>query len=379
MTPLVRPQERLLTGALPELPAGRLLCNTAGRAQFAAEYATRHLSHSAVCWFLDLYQQRESARAVAVGPANLHLVCSADPPHRGADIPVSQSPNRSGSESSLTVANDFDLVAWAFSKQGDGELTREVLQLGHQRLAIGGRIVVTIDYPRDQWLHELLRGQFRKVTRRPAADGVLYLATKTEPLRKNKDYAAEIAFPDGQRLIHLRTRPGVFSHRELDGGARALIKTMQMQSGMRILDLGCGSGAVGITAAVRSSAVQIQATDSNPRAIEATQWSAERNSVADRVTAVLDCDGSSIAPASFDLVLANPPYYSNFRIAKLFLEIAAKALRPDGELLVVTKSPQWYMTELTGTFREPAALQSGAYAVVRAIRNREPHRVSLTS
>ena len=35
----VRPQEQLLLDTLGELPAGRLLCNTAGRAQFAAEYA----------------------------------------------------------------------------------------------------------------------------------------------------------------------------------------------------------------------------------------------------------------------------------------------------------------------------------------------------
>ena len=353
MKPLIRPQERLLTGAIPELPAGRMLCNTAGRAQFAAAYVQRHNSPSATCWFLDQHQQRESERAIEGPAGNLQLVCSADPPEGACD-----------------------LVAWAFSKQGDGELTREVLQLGHQRLAVGGRIAVSIDYPRDQWLHELLRGHYRKVTRRPAADGVLYLATKTERMRKSKDYAAEFAFRDGQRLVHLRTRPGVFSHRELDGGARALLKTMQVQDTARVLDLGCGSGAVGITAALRAGAAQVHATDSNPRAIEATQWAAERNGIADRVTAVLDCDGSSALPGSFDLVLANPPYYSNFRLAKLFLEIATKALRPEGELLVVTKTPQWYVDELAGAFRELTAVQSGGYAVVRAIRKGESRRVS---
>ena len=345
MTPPVRPQERLLIDALSDMPAGRMLCNTAGRAQFAAAYVQRQASPSATCWFLDQHQQRESERAIERAPGNLQLACTADPP-----------------------AGACDLVAWAFSKQGDGELTREVLQLGHERLAVGGRIAVAIDYPRDQWLHELLRGQYRKVTRRAAADGVLYLATKTERMRKSKDYAAEFAFRDGQRLIHLRTRPGVFSHRELDGGARALLKTMQVQDAMRVLDVGCGSGAVGIAAAVRAAGVQVQATDSNPRAIEATHWAAERNGVADRVTAVLDCNGSSVLPGSFDLVLANPPYYSNFRLAKLFLEIATKALRPEGELLVVTKTPQWYLDELTAAFRELTPMQSGAYAVVRAIR-----------
>jgi 16S rRNA (guanine1207-N2)-methyltransferase len=345
MSPPVRPQERLLIEAVPELPAGRLLCNTAGRAQFAAAYVQGHPSTSATCWFLDLHQQRETERTTASAACNLLLLCAADPPE-----------------------NDCDLIAWTFSKQGDGELAREMLQLAHERLPLGGRFAATIDYPRDQWLHELLRSQYRKVTRRPADDGVLYLATKSEPLRKLKNYSAEFAFRDGDRLIHLRTRPSVFSHRELDGGARALIKAMPAQSGMRVLDLGCGSGAVGVAAALRAPDIQVHATDSNPRAIEATMWAAERNRVSDRLTVVLDCDGTSVPQASFDLVLANPPYYSNFRLAKLFLDIAAKALDVGGELLVVTKSPQWYLAELPSTFRQPMIEQRSGYAVVRTLR-----------
>jgi 16S rRNA G1207 methylase RsmC len=343
MTPLVRPQERLLLDLIPELPSGRLLCNTAGRGQFAAAYAQQHAQSSTGCWFLDLYQRNETRQAFADIPPNLDLVCSADPPE-----------------------SERDLIAWASSKQGDGELTREMLQLGHDRLIIGGRFIAATDNPRDQWLNEQLQRLFAKVTRRPSADGVVYLATKTQPLRKHKNYAAEFAFREGDRLIHLRTRPGVFSHRELDGGARALIKTMHLQPAARVLDLGCGSGAVGIAAALRGDDVQVHAIDSNPRAIEAAAWSAERNAVASRITTALDCDGSSVAPGNFDFVLANPPYYSNFRLARLFLDIALKALRPGGELLIVTKSPDWYLTALGDQFRPSEILASGGYSVIRA-------------
>lgn len=343
MTPPVRPAEQRLIDLAPELAAGRLLCNTAGRAQFARAFAGCHAPAPATCWFLDLYQHNAAQQALTTRPANLHFVCAADPP-----------------------AGECDLVAWTFSKQGDAELTREMLQLGHERLAIGGRLIAAIDNPRDQWLHEQLQHIFPKVTRRPDADGVVYLATKSEPLRKHKNYAAEFSFRDGERLIHLRTRPGVFSHRELDGGARALIKTMHVQPGQSVLDLGCGSGAVGIAAALRSDGVQVQATDSNPRAIEAITWAAERNACSNRLTALLDCDGSSLPRASFDLVVANPPYYSNFRLAQLFLDIAAKALRPGGELLVVSKTPDWYLTALATRFQRPEIVNSGGYSVVRA-------------
>jgi 16S rRNA (guanine1207-N2)-methyltransferase len=194
---------------------------------------------------------------------------------------------------------------------------------------------------------------------------VLYLAAKAAPLRKLKSYAAEFSFHDGPREIKLRSRPGVFSHRELDGGARALIKSLQIAPGQRVLDLGCGSGAVGIAAALRAEDVRVHATDSNPRAIEAALWAAAASGVADRFTAKLDCDGSSVAGGAFDLALANPPYYSDFRLAKLFVRIADQALAAGGRLLIVTKTPDWYRTHL-GESRVADLRQHGTYAVVEA-------------
>lgn len=338
----IRPQEQLLLDALPELSAGRLLVNTAGRAQFAAAFAARDSASRADCWLLDLYQTDECRRAFVSPPANLRLLCQADPP-----------------------AEEVDIVAWAFQKQGDGELAREMLQTGHERLAIGGRMACAIDNPRDQWLHEQLQSIFPKVTRRASDSGVLYLATKTAPLKKLKNYAAEFTFKDGEHTRRLRTRPGVFSHRELDGGARALLKSTAVQPAQRVLDLGCGSGAVGVAAALRAAEVHVHCIDSNPRAIEATLWAAVNNELVDRVTATLDCDGRSVSPASFDLVLANPPYYSNFRLAELFLRIAARALRPGGRVLVVTKTPDWYAERCPGA----SLSRSGAYYVVEAARS----------
>jgi 16S rRNA G1207 methylase RsmC len=338
--PHLRTQERLLIDLVPELTGGRLLCNTAGRGQFAAEFTRQH-PHSAInCWLLDLYQAEESRKAAPTAP-NLVFQCVADPPD-----------------------DEFDGVAWALSRRGDSELTRELLQIGHQRLTIGGRFAASIDNARDHWLQEQLQKLYDKVSRRGCEDGAVYLATKTAPLRKIKNYAAEFAFRDGQQLIRLRTRPGVFSHRELDGGARALIKAMHVEPKMRVLDLGCGCGAVGVAAALRAEGVKVSAIDSNPRAIESTLWAAERIGV--EIAARLDCDGSSLGPGTFDLVLANPPYYSNFRLARLFVEIAMKALVHGGRALFVTKTPKWYADHLPPEFQEVTAQQVGHYAVVAA-------------
>jgi 16S rRNA (guanine1207-N2)-methyltransferase len=347
MTAAVRPHEQLLVKRVGEfvgqLPAGRVLCNTAGRGQFAAAFAGQHPAAQVTCWFLDLFQ-RDQALLAQSPPANLDCVCTADPP-----------------------PDEVDLVAWCLGRQGDGELARETLQLGHLRLAIGGQMLVATDNPRDKWLQEQLQAIFPKVSRHAAPAGVVYRATKQAPLRKAKNYAAEFPFRDGDRLNKLRTRPGVFSHRSLDGGARALMKAMTVAPGMRVLDIGCGSGAVGVAAALRAGDIELWATDSNPRAIEAAAWAAEHNGVSS-LTARLDADGSSVPAGHFDLVLANPPYYSNFRLAELFVSIAAKTLRPCGRLLLVTKSPDWYLTHLPGRFDAVGCQPVGNYQVVQGAR-----------
>jgi 16S rRNA (guanine1207-N2)-methyltransferase len=347
MAPLARPQERLLLDLFLELPASRVLCNTAGRAQFAASYARQHTQSPVACWLLDFYQRQQCDLAVHPRPENLALVCEADPP-----------------------AGEVDLVAWAFSRQGESELVREMLQLGHERLSIGGRLIAAIDNPRDQWLHDLFRDMFTKVTRRPSDLGVVYLSTKTAPLRKLNNYAAEFAFRDGERLIRLRTRPGVFSHRQLDGGARALLKALTISPGMRAVDLGCGSGAVALAAALRADGVQVDAIDSNPRAIESTRWAVVQASndhqLPPSVAVTLDCNGSCIAEDAYDLVLANPPYFSNFRIARLFVESAERVLHPNGLLQLVTKTPEWYADHLPESFTEVITKPVGNYIIVSA-------------
>jgi 16S rRNA (guanine1207-N2)-methyltransferase len=69
-----------------------------------------------------------------------------------------------------------------------------------------------------------------------------------------------------------------------------------------------------------------------------------------------------------DLVLANPPYYSHFRIAKLFVDIAVRALKSGGTLLLVTKTPEWYLEYLPKNFTAVSHQAVGNYWVVTGQR-----------
>lgn len=323
-----RPQEQLLIERIPELDPRKVLCTTAGRGQFARELAAAKPQANVACLFLDLYQLQQSEREDTAPLPNLNRICQADFP-----------------------PGEVDLAVIFCSAHGIAELSRDLLQQAHDRLEAKGKLIAAIDNPEDQWLHDELHKLFAKVTREPQDDGVIYSATKTTPLAKQKHFDAEFAFRDQSRIIFLHSRPGVFSHRRLDTGARALINAMVVHPKMRILDLGCGSGAVGIAAALRQPDAEVWAIDSNPRAVQCAELGAARNGVLN-LTTRLDADGSGIPPEHFDLILANPPYYSQYRLAELFLRTTVRSLNERGELLIVTKSPAWFRENLPEWFRD---------------------------
>jgi len=86
------------------------------------------------------------------------------------------------------------------------------------------------------------------------------------------------------------------------------------------------------------------------------------------VSVALAADGRVPDPGAYDLALANPPYYSDFRIAQLFVDAAWKALAPGGTLLIVTKQPAWYLEYLPQMWRDVAKEEVKTYHLIEALR-----------
>jgi 16S rRNA G1207 methylase RsmC len=311
-----------------------------GRAQAAATLAMERPTARAVCWFLDQHQQQLAATNSAT--VNLSLVCQPDFPDE-----------------------EFDLVVLPFSMRGEAELTRELLQTATDRLKIGGKLVTSTDNPRDEWLRKLLSESFKKVTKHTLDDAVVYVVTKQEPLKKLKDYRAEFVFRDGDNLIKAVSRPGVFSHRHIDPGARHLLEAANVGPGISVLDIGCGAGTVALAIAMRDATVQVLAVDSNARAVECTRVGAELNGLTN-ITAELNASGEYANAASFDLALANPPYFADYEIAQRFVDAARRSLKSGGHLLVVTKTPSWYEDYLAAEWCDVHATPTKRYFVVSA-------------
>lgn len=340
----LRPIEVLLIESLADVKGPRILCNTAGRGQLAVTIAEANPANQVECWFLDIYQHAQAQKAKPTERENLQYVCQADLP----DGP-------------------FNTIVLALPSRGEAELTRELLQAAYMRLAPKGKLIAATDAPEDRWLNARFEELFPKVTRRPIKKkGIVYLGIRSGDLKKVKSYDCEFMFRDRGKLLKAKTRPGVFSHRHVDPGARHLINNMHLLPASKVVDLGCGSGVVSLAAAAISPNIEVLAIDSNPRALECVDWGAKENQLTN-ITTLLDSDGTSVPSGQFDVVLANPPYFSNYRIAEVFLQTSLKALKPKGKLQLVTKAPNWYAERMPELFNRVEVTEVKDYFIVSGI------------
>lgn len=132
-----------------------------------------------------------------------------------------------------------------------------------------------------------------------------------------------------------RTKPGVFAYRGTDPGTALLARHVPDCAGLRVLDLCCGSGALGLAAFARGAA-EVLALDASATAIAcATRNFAEAGLPGRALCA--DLEGA--ASGGFDLVLANPPFHegaaTDYSLPVRVLEAIAAALRTGGEAWVV--------------------------------------------
>ncbi len=317
------PSEQLLIDSLDhkttdQWTLDRVLVISPGRGQAGWQIKSLFPAASVTSWYVDSFRAAQATLAAQDANVSVDVVCSADLP-----------------------TAEVDVVLVPVLQRGEAEMTRDLLQQAHDRLRIGGVLVASVNNPRDTWLRNQMQTLFDKVTCQQSEGGWVYTAIKHRPLKRLRSFEAEIVFRDGERLLQVVSRPSVFSHRVLDVAARQLIVASEVQPGDRVLDFGCGCGAVGIAAGIRSQTGAVFAVDSNARAIECTRRGAQLNAV-DGLTAILNHDGDLPQITDIDVALLNPPYYSNFTIAEHFVATAARLLVDGGRAVVVTKQRDEY-------------------------------------
>jgi 16S rRNA (guanine1207-N2)-methyltransferase len=176
--------------------------------------------------------------------------------------------------------------------------------------------------------------------------------------------------------LRFETAPGVFSHREIDLGTRLLIEAMRVSPTARVLDLGCGYGAIGIVAAKLAARGHVVMVDSDIRAVRL----AERNlalNVIENAEVLLGDGLHDLAPKSrFDVVASNPPTHSGREVLDDMVAGAYQVLRPRGSLYMVINRLLSLRREIDAVFgnSEIAAREKG-FVVVRAVKVPRGHEL----
>lgn len=139
------------------------------------------------------------------------------------------------------------------------------------------------------------------------------------------------------RFFEFVTASSVFSKKQVDAGTKLLIASMILPTHGRVLDVGCGYGAVGITAASFNPTLQVLLTDVNMRAVRLAQENIERNKVRNAEVRW----GYLYEPVeglTFNCVLSNPPISAGMAIVKTIITEAPKVMFKKATLQMVVKS-----------------------------------------
>jgi len=144
-----------------------------------------------------------------------------------------------------------------------------------------------------------------------------------------------------------------FGGTKIDLGTRFLLGFLdRMQPAAETaVDLGCGTGVIATTLARSRPQLEILATDESTAAVRSAVATLAANGLAGAVRVFRDNAMSTLADASVDLVVCNPPFHLGTSVhtgasARLF-QSAGRVLRPGGQLWTVFNSQLLYRGQLT--------------------------------
>ena len=137
--------------------------------------------------------------------------------------------------------------------------------------------------------------------------------------------------------LHFTTDAGVFSRGEVDFGTDVLLGALPENLYGRVLDLGCGWGAVGVTVGKKWPGCAVVMSDVNQRALSLASQNARKNGV---TAQTVESNGLENVPGEFDFVITNPPIRAGKQVIYGMFRDCAGKLRENGELYLVIRKQQ---------------------------------------
>jgi 16S rRNA (guanine1207-N2)-methyltransferase len=258
---------------------------------------------------------------------------------------------------------EFQTVVYMPARRGERELKIDMVEQAYHVLRPRGIFLIWSPYEADPFFPGLLKKVFGRVhSHALGSDTVLWCQREGERPRRRHEVTFQARIHGGEPCRFV-SRPGVFSYGRFDDGARALAETMVVRPGERVLDVGCGCGTNGVFAAQLAGPDGFIAfADSNLRALALAALNAAANGVRSFET-VATATLEGLPEGSFDVALANPPYYAAGSVAQLFIERSRALLKPGGRFYLVTRQPAEVAEWIVDSFGAVEAVLCRGYTV----------------
>ncbi|MBZ4665663.1 class I SAM-dependent methyltransferase [Mahella sp.] len=165
------------------------------------------------------------------------------------------------------------------------------------------------------------------------------------------------------------TDAGVFSKGKVDTGSGVLLNALPDRLSGKVLDMGCGYGAIGISIAKAYPDVEVVMADINSRAVELAQENIKLNGVDNAIA--YQSDGFAQVDGLFDIIVSNPPIRAGKSVVYAIFEQCAMHLKSGGEFYAVIQRKQGAesamakLAEIYGNCEKVA--REGGYWVLRCV------------
>jgi 16S rRNA G1207 methylase RsmC len=262
----------------------------------------------------------------------------------------------------------FQTVIFPASAHSEREMKLDVVEQAYHILVPGGIFLALSEHEKDNQFAKWQKKVYGKCGETPSSEiGMAFFSTRPaeEQKRRRHEITYHAKLSDGPSM-NFHSRPGTFSYGHFDNGSRAMLEVAEIRTGERILDLGCGNGAVGCLAAGKAGPTgSVTFIDSSLRAVALTELNAKENNIPNpRFLAATRLQGLEMN--SFDAILANPPYYARSEITRLFIEGTRDLLRPGGRYYMVTKMPTEVVPMIFENYGDCSVIENRGYSVIIA-------------
>ncbi|MFN6261612.1 MAG: methyltransferase [Chromatiaceae bacterium] len=190
-------------------------------------------------------------------------------------------------------------------------------------------------------------------------------------------WSVELPLADQTLTLDIVNHANVFAREQLDIGARFFLQHLpSVQSGQRVVDLGCGNGVIGLALLAAEPQAQILFCDESYMAVQSSRENVSRLFPAASHCEFLVDDSMSQQPdLSADYILCNPPFHQQQAVTdhiawQMFAD-ARRVLKIGGRLRIVCNRHLGYGEKLTRLFGGCIHVASNAkFSVFEAIRRK---------